>query len=125
MYAPLHRSLRQRAGPPESGDLENRLLVEGLALEQRMRERIERLAMLVEQPLRLVVAFADDPPHFLVDELRGFLAERALTGIRRRPAQIGILARRELHHADALAHAPARDHLARQRGDLLDVALRA
>ena len=55
-----------------------------------------------------------------VCSLNGFDAAVAL-----RSAQVRVLARRELHHADPLAHAPARDHAPRERGRLLDVALGA
>jgi len=42
-----------------------------------------------------------------------------------RAAQVGILPRRELYQSDALAHAPARDHPARDASALLDITFRA
>ena len=47
------------------------LLVEGLAQQQGFNERVELLAMRVQKPLGLVVAFADDLEHLGVDGFSG------------------------------------------------------
>ena len=60
------------------------MLVEGLARQQRLDQRVERLPVLAEQAPRLVVALADDPQHLGVDDARGLLAEGPLA--RRSPA---------------------------------------
>ena len=47
------------------------LLVEGLAQQQGFDERVELLPMRVQEPLGLVVAFADDLEHLSVNGLSG------------------------------------------------------
>ena len=78
--------------------------------------------------MRLVVALRDDAMDLVVDRARRLLAERARaaealeTGP---PREIRILVRRELHHAESVAHPPARHHVARELRRLLDVVLGA
>src|SRR6185503_4767620 len=108
----------------ESRGIKDFLLVEGLARQQGPNQRVELLSMRVEEPLGLVVAFADDLAHLGVDGFSGSLAERLCTGVTVRAAQVRVLPRRELHQSDALAHAPARDHVARDTGGLLNIAFR-
>src|SRR6185503_2179965 len=83
--------------------------------------------MLREEALRLVMALGDDALDLLVDRARRLVAEGPRP--RRREAiqavEIRVLARSELHEAEALAHAPPRDHAPREHGRLLDVVLRA
>src|SRR5512140_1969221 len=110
---------RRRRKP---GRLEDLLLAERLAREQRLHERVERLAVRAEQAQRLSMALADDALHFLVHQPRGFLADHPLAPEAANAAEIRIVARRKLDHAERVAHAPARDHVAGEGGGLLDVA---
>src|SRR5690242_7129525 len=74
------------------------------------------------------MALGDDAVHLVVDRARRLLAERLRAAESLEagpPRQIGILAGRELHHAELLAHPPARHHVARHVRRLLDVALGA
>src|SRR5690606_8129447 len=48
-----------------------------------------------------------------------------LPAVERGDAEVAVLARCELYHAERVAHAPARDHVSRECGDLLDVILGA
>src|SRR5262245_10219079 len=113
---------RRRRQPRHCEDL---LLVERLALEQRGYERVERLAVLREQPHGLHVALVDDALHLGVDDARGLLAERPIGSEAACDPEVRVRARRELHEPELIAHAPARDHVARDLGGLLDVVLRA
>ena len=55
----------------EPRDSKDFLLVEGLAQQQGFDERVELLAMRVQEPLGLVVAFADDLEHLGVNGFSG------------------------------------------------------
>src|SRR5690606_31004766 len=79
---------RRRVAQPR--DLEDLLLVECIALEQRGDERVELLAMRSEQPFRFGVALLDDPLHLGVDSSGGLLAERLFSAEAARPAEIGV-----------------------------------
>src|SRR5258705_13662668 len=81
--------------------------------------------MLLQEPLGLVIAIADDLEHLSVNGLSGSLAEWLCAGVTVRAAQVRVLPRRQLYQSDPLAHAPARDHPARQPGGLLNIAFRA
>src|SRR5690606_29014518 len=92
----------RRGRPCQARDLQDLLLVQRLAVEQRLRERVERAAVFLEQTLRLVVALADDPLHLLVHGggRRLAIGPRA---VRVHGSQERVLPRRELHHAEAVA----------------------
>ena len=55
----------------EPRGIEDFLLVEGLAQQQGFNERVELLAMRVQESLGLVVAFADDLEHLGVNGFSG------------------------------------------------------
>src|SRR5690606_4348456 len=88
-------------------------------------ERVELRAMLAQKAPRLVVALADDPEHFGIDGLCRLLAERLRPAITAASAEVGIVARCELYHAECIAHAPTGHHATSKAGGLLDVAFRA
>src|SRR6185369_12755713 len=48
--------------------------VDGLALEQRLRQQVQLVEILAQQPERLLVRLLDDVAHLGVDEQRGLLA---------------------------------------------------
>src|SRR5687768_18024259 len=106
----------------QARDLVNLLLVEGLARDERLRKRVECGTVFRQQPACYGVAVADNLQDFRIDYSRRFLAERLRAGETNSILQIGILPRRELHHAELLTHAPARDHLTGEVRHLLDVA---
>src|SRR5262249_62252937 len=106
-----------------SVDVQALLLAERLARYQSVGERVELLAVRGEQPLRLFVAVVDDPPDLGIDGLGGGFAERPFAGVTTRAAEIWVFPRRELHHAEAVAHAPSRHHPACEVGRLLDIVL--
>src|SRR5438067_10936899 len=118
------RSELRRTG--QSSDLEDLLLPERLPRDQRRRERAELPAMYGEQPPRLLVALGNDPLHFRVDLARRLLAVGPLAR-EHAPgaAEVLVLARRELHEPELVAHPPPRHHPPRDRRRLLDVVLRA
>src|SRR5690606_16306056 len=70
------------------------------------------------------MALPDDAPDFHVDQLRGLFAVRLAAHEASTLTGPVVLARRELDHAELVAHSPAGHHLACQSGGLLDVALR-
>src|SRR2546421_4330934 len=107
----------------EPCDLEDLLLVQRLACDEGLGERLELLPVLRQKAPRLVVAFVDDAKHFGVDHARRLVAERLFRSVSARDTQVRILARRKLDEAELLAHPPARDHLSRDSCRLLDVAL--
>src|SRR5690606_2385470 len=114
----------RRGRPGQTRHLPDLVFVQRLALEQRLRERVQRVAVLLEQALRLLVAFADDPSDLLVHGGgRRLTVGPRRVGVHR--AEERVLPRGELHHAEAVAHAPAGDHVAHELGGLLDVVLRA
>src|SRR5690606_29771807 len=119
-YGGGHPSALERRRGRETRDLEDFLLVERLALEQRLYERIELRAMLAQQAQCLLVAFVDDAKNLGIDEARRLFAERLVAAERRRP-QIGVLTRSELHHAELVAHSPTRHHIARELRRLFDI----
>ena len=59
------------------------VLVERLRAQQRVGQRLELAAVLVEQPRDLAVGLLDDPPHLLVDEALGQLGRLAGAGQQR------------------------------------------
>ena len=99
------------------GELE---VVESLLLEERQREAVEHVAVVVDHLVGLVVGLLDEHAHLLVDALGDALGEVAtVTHV----AAHEHLARRraELDGADLGGHAVLGDHLAGDRGRLLDV----
>ena len=96
-------------------------LVERLALEQRLGQRVEPLAVVRQQLAHVVELLVHDPAHLGVDQLLGRLRDRLGPGQQRALA----VARRHREEADLLAHPPALDHPARDPGELLDVGLGA
>src|SRR4051794_37365653 len=61
-------------GGPQVGHLEDLLLVERLALEQRLGQGDQASAVLAQQSVGDRVAFLDDAPHLFVDQLGSRLA---------------------------------------------------
>src|SRR5579859_3770529 len=98
--------------------------VNRLVFAQFLRDTIERGAIVCHQLDGADVRGIDDAFHLFIDDLRHSLA---IVGWRARIAAAhewaGALA--EGDGADALAHAPARDHLARNGGDTLQIVLSA
>ena len=79
-----------------------------------------------EEPLGFLMAIGDDLQHFLIDGTRRLVAE----GLRTSPesveaVEVGVLARCQLHEAEAIAHSPAGHHVSGKGRCLLDVVLRA
>src|SRR5689334_988972 len=67
----------------------------------------------------------DDALHFGVDDARRLLAEALWPAVAIETREVRVLARRQLHETEAIAHPPTRHHAARERRRLLDVVLRA
>src|SRR5438067_2587620 len=62
--SPGHRALRRR----QAGSLVGRRHVEGLVLEERLRQRVELAAVLAEERGDLLVGGRHEGPNLLVDE---------------------------------------------------------
>src|ERR687898_1678304 len=113
----------QRRRGRQARNLQDLLFVEGLPLQQGFGERVELLAVFGQESPGLVVALAYYPDHLDVYDAGGLLAEGLLSAVTTRSAQVGVLAGRELHHPNLLAHSPARDHPAGEVGGMLDADL--
>ena len=106
--------------------MENFAFVEAFALKQCFDEGVQCGAVFGQKANRFAVALFHDLHYFFVDGARGFFAEWfGAVRVGRHAAQIRVLARRELHEANPLAHSPARHHLPREICGLFDVAFRA
>src|SRR5688500_16322295 len=79
--------------------VENLTLVQRLLLQERLREGVERAPVLCDEPLRLVVALADDPEHLGVDRVRSLLAVGTRSTVAVEGTQERILPRRQVDHA--------------------------
>src|SRR4051812_38714827 len=100
------------------------LLLDRLALQEDLGDRLEAAAMLGEEVLRALVGGLDDAADLVVD------LARDLVGVIRLGRELAAEERltvvvAEHARAEALAHAEAHDHLLRRRGDLLEVVRRA
>src|SRR6476469_2230486 len=116
----LHRRRRRAV---EARSAVGVVFVEGLALQERVREVVETLAVLVQQSQGALVALLHDRADLGVDDLAGLL-RRAAAGPREEDGVVAG-AGEDAHEANAVRHAPAPDHLARDVRDLLEVGLRA
>src|SRR5688572_27608737 len=100
------------------------LALDRLALEQQLGDVGERLAVLGEDVLGLLVGALDDAADLVVDLARDLVGVVGLGGElapeERLPVVVAEYARAEL-----LAHAEAHDHLLRRRRHLLEVVRRA
>src|SRR5260221_407876 len=113
----LTRHIRQQR--PQLG------LLQHFFLEQAPRNLVQHRAIRREQFFNVTVALADDALHLFVHRRRRRLREVALRAHAHLASQEDVAVVPEEHRADALAHAPARHHLAGQIGDVLEVVLRA
>src|SRR5690606_39320750 len=95
-----HPPALERRRRRQAGHLEDLLLVERIALEQRLHERVQLAAMLAQQAQRFLVAFLDDAPDLRIHEARGLLADGPGHP---RPAAARVLLRVELHEAERIA----------------------
>ena len=96
------------------------LAVDRLALEQRLRDAVEQVAVLRQDRPRLVVGLVQEALDLVVHHLGGALGH--LAALRHLPAEEDLLlpvAHR--HHADPLAHAELRHHAPGDAGGPLDV----
>jgi hypothetical protein len=90
-------------------------------LQERVREPVERVAVLSQQAGHGRVRLVDQSAHLAVGDPQG--RRREGTGSRPLLCRRGLVLERD--QADGLAHAPARDHVARELGRLPDVLLGA
>ncbi len=96
------------------------LALNGLALEQHLGHEVELVAAHVEDLLGAAVRLAHDALHLNVDPARGLLGVVLVVSIV--AAQEHLMLRLAEHlRAELLAHAQARDHLARHLGRALQV----
>jgi hypothetical protein len=110
----------------QPGDLQDFLRVERLVREQRGGERVELAPPCLQQLHRLGIRVLQDPPDFGVNQACRVVAVRSPAGQTRPLVRFtdGAIAARERHRTQLIAHAPASDHLARNRRGLLHIALR-
>ena len=78
-----------------------------------------------QEPSGLFMAFADDSEHLGIDGSSGLFAERSPPSVAGLGIEVRVLARRQLHQPELLAHPPPCDHLPSERGGLFDVAFGA
>src|SRR3954463_9924764 len=102
---------RRRRGAVEARGPVGVVFVEGLALQERVREVVEALAVLVQQPQGALVALLPDRAHLGVDDLAGPPTRPAARP--REEDRVVARAGEDAHESDAVRHAPAPDHLAR------------
>src|SRR5262245_50415770 len=77
-WRPGSAGRRERGLTPRRGITDRRIEVlsrEGLDLDQLRRERLEHVAVVLQDRAGLLVALVDDPPHFDVDEVGGALGD--------------------------------------------------
>ena len=89
-------------------DLADLVAIDGLVLEQCLRQGIERIAVVLDAGLRSLIHLVDDAADFLLDFARKALARM-----------------RDPNHADGRAHAPFGDHLGDDIGGVSDIAGRS
>src|SRR5438093_1959806 len=105
----------ERTGAEDPGDL---LAVEGLALEQRARQRVELLDVLLENLLGAGRALHHDALDLGVDDQRGVLAV-VLRARDLAPEEDVLLVLAEGQRSRPVGHPPLAHHLARHLGRLL------
>src|SRR5262245_25195817 len=111
------RGFLEGAGAENAGDL---LTVEGLALEQGARKRVELLDIVLEDLLGAARALHDDPLDLAVDQQGSLLAVVLLPGHLAAEEDV-LLVLAEGERPELVGHAPLADHLARHLGGLLEV----
>src|SRR5215813_1921215 len=111
------RGFLEGAGAENAGDL---LTVEGLALEQGARQRVELLDVVLEDLLGAARGVHHDPLDLAVDQQRRLLAIVLLPGhLATQEDMLLVLAEGEW--SELVGHAPLADHLARHLGGLLEI----
>src|SRR5881396_3020611 len=111
---------RQRLAGDDHLDL---FAVEGLALEQRGGEAVERIAVVEQHRLGALVRVAEDALHFGIDQLRRALGD--FPPLDHFAAQEDLrLAVADRDRSDRVAHAVLRHHAARDVGRVLDILRR-
>src|SRR5436309_15342980 len=113
--------LLEGAGAQDAGDL---LAVEGLPLEQRARQRVKLLDVLLEDLLGAARRLHHDPLDLGVDEEGGVLAVIVRPGDLAAEKDV-LLVLPEREWPEPVRHAPLADHLARHLGRLLQIVARA
>src|SRR2546426_3968561 len=109
------------AGAQDAGDL---LAVEGLSLEQRARQRVKLLDVLLEDLPGAARRFHHDPLDLGVDEEGGVLAVVFRPGDLAAEEDV-LFVLPEGEWPEPVRHAPLADHLARHLGRLLQIVARA
>src|SRR5690606_33794045 len=124
--------LRSRVGCAREGPLGTRLtrpehahellFLDGFALEQRTHEPLELRAVLTEDLLRARERVVQDAPGLVFDDVDRRIARPALgRELLAEERMLGAVL--VVHGADAIAHAPVRDHLEGELGGSLEVVL--
>ena len=101
-----------------TGSLVRGILVERLVLEQRGGERVQARPLGLQQLGDTCVGLLDDPPHLLVDQPLGLLAD--LRGAGEERAALAV-AGDQRQRPEVGRHPPPPDHLAGDPRQLLDV----
>ena len=99
------------------------IVLDDFALEQALCDAVERVALVGERAHHAFVRFAQQPVHFVVDELGRARSRTRSIGSRehlRHGAIVGAVRK-----AEALAHAVAGHHVPCHRGGPLEVVFRA